>query len=134
MARKLVENKVSLDELITTYVSAKAEADKHQKVADKANKEIKSIMEKKNLPTYIVGNIKASRTVSQRTSWNEDALIAKIKPLKIRKIIKTREYIDNAELENAILSGKIEAGYIADCQQVKEIISLRIGKVKDGED
>lgn len=137
MARKqisLVEDvrtpEEKLSQLLPVYEANKSEMDSYKKLVDKDNKEIKSIMLGAQLGEFVVDDIKASCSVSEREDFIEEALIAKLKEMKIRGIVKKKEYVDMDALENAIYNGKIDAALLADCQTKKEVVTLRVTKLK----
>ena len=142
MARKqisLFEEEVKkpeerLSELLPVYQANKSEMDSYKKLVDKDNKEIKTIMLDSKLDEFIVDNIKASCSVSEREDFIEEALIAKLKEMKIRGVVKKKEHVDMDALENAIYHGKIDAASLADCQTKKEVVTLRVTKLKKKED
>ena len=89
--------------------------------------------------TIEAGGYVAKVSISQRESFEEDALIAKLKTLKesgnvtaaqLRKLIKKKEYVDMDELESAIYNNKLDAAELETCQVIKEVVSLRISKSK----
>ena len=137
MARKqisLVEDvrtpEEKLSQLLPVYEANKSKMDSYKKLVDKDNKEIKSIMLGAGLREFVVGDIKASCSVSEREDFIEEALIAKLKEMKVRGIVKKKEYVDMDALENAIYNGKIDAAVLADCQTKKEVVTLRVTKLK----
>lgn len=137
MARKqisLVEDvrtpEEKLSQLLPVYEANKSKMDSYKKLVDKDNKEIKSIMLGAGLREFIVDDIKASCSVSEREDFIEEALIAKLKEMKVRGIVKKKEYVDMDALENAIYNGKIDAAALADCQTKKEVVNLRVTKLK----
>ena len=105
--------------------------DSYKKLVDSDNKEIKEIMQENKLPEFIVDDIKATCSVSERTDFIEEALIEKLKEMKVKGIIKKKEYVDMDALENAIYNGKVNAGELASCQTTKEVVTLRVSKVKE---
>lgn len=137
MARKqvsLVEDvrtaEEKLSQLLPVYEANKSEMDSYKKLVDKDNKEIKSIMLGAELGEFVVDDIKASCSVSEREDFIEEALIAKLKEMKVRGIVKKKEYVDMDALESAIYNGKIDAAALADCQTKKEVVTLRVTKLK----
>lgn len=139
MARKRIslveDNKTAeekLQELIPHYQLNKSEMDSYKKVVDKDNKEIKMIMLESQLPEFIVGDIKATCSVSEREDFIEEALIEKLKEMKVDGVIKMKEYIDMDALENAIYNGELNAAELASCQTKKEVVTLRVTKIKEG--
>lgn len=119
-----------LTELLPIYHLQKSEMDSIKKVVDKENAEIKTLMRGSNLSEFVAGDIKATCSVSERQDFIEEALIEKLKDMKVRGIIKKKEYVDMDALENAIYNGKVDAAALASCQTIKEVITLRVSKVK----
>jgi hypothetical protein len=137
MARKqisLVEDvrtsEEKLSQLLPVYEANKSKMDSYKKLVDKDNKEIKSIMLGAGLREFIVDDIKASCSVSEREDFIEEALIAKLKEMKVPGIVKKKEYVDMDALENAIYNGKVNAAALADCRTKKEVVTLRVTKLK----
>ena len=119
-----------LSQLLPVYEANKSEMDSYKKLVDKDNKEIKSIMLGAGLREFAVDDIKASCSVSEREDFIEEALIAKLKEMKVPGIVKKKEYVDMDALENAIYNGKIDAAALANCQTKKEVVTLRVTKLK----
>jgi hypothetical protein len=126
---KTVEEK--LEQLIPHYQLNKSEMDSYKKIVDKDNKEIKEIMLSSQLSEFIVGDIKATCSVSVREDFIEEALIEKLKEMKIDGVIKMKEYVDMDALENAIYNGELNAAELASCQTKKEVVTLRVTKIKE---
>ena len=119
-----------LAELLPIYHKQKSEMDSIKKVVDKENAEIKTLMQSADIPEFVAGDIKATCSVSERQDFIEEALIEKVKELKVRGIVKKKEYVDMDALENAIYNGKINAAALASCQTTKSVVTLRVSKVK----
>ena len=130
LSKLIPEYKVKLSKLLPDYLANKTEMDAYKKLADRDNKEIKLIMLDSNLSECTVGDIKATCSVSERQDFIEEALIEKLKDMKVRGIIKKKEYVDMDALENAIYNGKVDAAALASCQTTKEVVTLRVSKVK----
>lgn len=125
-----------LDELIPQYALNKSEMDSYKKLCDKENAQIKSIMQNFGMPTYNVGDYKASYIISKRESMNEDKLLEIAHFYGIPEIVKTKEYIDFDALENAIYNGKISDDVLLEmdkAKEVKEVVTLRVTKIKKQE-
>ena len=138
MARKRIslveDNKTAeekLQELMPHYQLNKHAMDSYKKIVDKDNKEIKMIMLESQLPEFIVGDIKATCSVSERESFIEEALIEKLKEMNVDGVIKLKEYVDMDALENAIYNGELNAAELASCQTKKEVVTLRVTKIKE---
>ena len=123
-----------LGELIERYGLNKTEFDSYKDICDEENKQIKAIMKDENLKNYESESFKVSYSVSERTSFDEDKMIAVIKSYNLPDslgLIKTREYIDEDALEASIYSGLIPDDVlekIKGCMTVKEVETVRLTK------
>lgn len=117
-----------LNQIIPSYQKNKYEMDYFKKLADIDNSEIKDLMKQGGYTEFAVGDVKAVLSVSERVDFNEPALIEVLKEMKVKGIIKKKEYVDSDALENAIYHGKIDAAVLVGCQTIKEVTSLRIAK------
>ena len=128
---KSVENE--LKELITDYVANKSVADDYKKIADKQNKEIKSLMLESNTDSIETDEWKATCTVSERETINEEMLLDIIHKNVSDDlgIVKTKEYVDFDALEHAIYNDKISKEVLMEidkARESKEVVTLRVKK------
>ena len=127
----------SLKELVKSYGEMKQIVDGYKKPIEEANKEIKSIMSSKNLSEFESGGFKAKYSVSVSEGFDESKLIKVIKDtlapedLKLKEIIKTKEYVDMEILEDAIYNGIIPAAKLQSCKTRTETPRLTIKKIKE---
>lgn len=122
-----------LDTLIPQYAANKAEMDDYKKICDRENAEIKSIMKDFVVSSYEASGYKATYSVSERTSMNEEMLLDIAHNYNISGIVKTKEYIDYDALEKAIYDGEISEDVLLEMDKaktVKEVVTLRVSKVK----
>lgn len=122
-----------LDTLIPQYAANKAEMDDYKKICDRENAEIKSIMRDFVVSSYEASGYKATYSVSERTSMNEEMLLDIAHYHGIPEIVKTKEYIDYDALEKAIYDGNISEKILLEMDKaktVKEVVTLRVSKVK----
>ena len=132
MARKKVA--VSLDTLIPQYAENKSLLDDYKKICENENKQIKEMMDE---GSYEAGGYKATKTISTRESMNEDKLLALMQQYGVSYdagIIKTKDYVDMDALESAIYNGKIDKDLLMQidkCRESKEVVTLRISKIKE---
>lgn len=122
-----------LDELIPRYALNKTELDSYKKLCDRENAQIKAIMGDFALQHYESNGYKATYTVSNRESMNEDRLLEIAHQFGISEIVKTKEYIDFDALEKAIYDGKISEAILLEMDKAKEskkVITLRVSKIK----
>ena len=125
-----------LDELIPQYAQNKSEMESYKKICDKENAQIKAVMKSFVVQTYQAGGYKASYSVSKRESMNEEMLLQIAHMHGIPEIVKTKEYIDYDALEHAIYNGQISDEVLMEmdkAKEVKEVVTLRISKVKNEE-
>ena len=133
----------SLDELIPQYAQNKVELDSYKKICENENAQIKSLMAELDDPVYETGGYKATYSVQERESMNEDVLLEILKHNTGNNsvilsspdfgIVKVREYIDFDALENAIYNGKISDEVLLEmnkAKEVKEVVTLRVTKIK----
>ena len=139
MARtRKVDNKptITLDELIPQFAQHKSELDTLDKVCKTENAQIKQMMN--NTGEHTAGGYKASISVSTRDSVDEDKMLNKLKIYNEAYdlgIIQTKEYIDTDALEKAIYNKEVPAellSVIDSCRTSKEVVTLRVTKVKEG--
>lgn len=123
-----------LNATIQGFYEDKQKLDYYKKQTDEANKEIKELMTKLDTDIFYTDKgLQAKITVQKRESFNENALIDKIKLLDVDGIIKTKEYVDMDALEDAIYNGRLNASELTTCKTVKEVVTLKVTK-KKGED
>ena len=136
-------NYTKLDELISSYAGNKAELDFYKKVTDKENAQIKSIMIDGKVDSREVGDYKATCSVSQRESMNEEILISLftsvpgfVRITEEYEIVKQRPYIDFDSLEKAIYDDRLDKEQLLElnkAKETKEVVTLRVTKVKKKE-
>lgn len=126
---------ISLDTLIPQYAENKAILDDYKKICDTENKQIKDIMDE---GSYEAGGYKATKSVQVRESMNEDKLLDVMhnhrEVAELNGIIKIKEYIDMDMLESAIYNKQIDKDMLMEidkCRETKEVVTLRISKVKE---
>ena len=119
-----------LEQLVTRFAENKTKADEFKKEADKDNARIKEQMSKLGLKNFVVGDNKVDIRVSETSSFIEEALIEKIKELKVEGVIKLKEYVDNEALENALYDGTIKPADLASTQTTKRTVALYLTKAK----
>ena len=123
-----------LDTLIPQYAENKSMLDDYKKICDTENNKIKELMEE---GSYEAGGYKATKSIQKRESMNEEKLLDTLKKIPqavYSGIIKTKEYVDMDALESAIYKGDLDKDVllkIDKCRETKEVVTLRIVKVKE---
>lgn len=126
-----------LDTLIPQYAANKSELEDYKKLCDKENAQIKSIMKDFVITNYEAGGYKANYIISKRESMNEAKLLEIAHRHNLNSVIKTKEYIDFDALEDIIYKGEVSDEALLEmdkAKEVKEVISLKLTKVKKKED
>lgn len=126
-------NMIDLDELIPQYALNKSELDSYKKLCDRENAQIKAVMKDFALQHYEAGGYKATYSVSNRETMNEEKLLDIAHNFGLHKIIKTKEYIDFDALEKAIYDGEISEEMLLEmdkAKESKEVVTLRVSKIK----
>jgi len=136
MARKkfteLLEGPViCTDDLMANYVAKKQELEALDKLVKKLGDQVKEQMKLQDLKSTECNGYKVTRMESQRITWNEEMLLQKVKTFNKPELIRQIEQVDVAMLQQAIIDNQIDINDIQDCQTVKEVISLRVDKIKE---
>lgn len=120
-----------LNTIISTFYKNRKELDHYKKETDLQSKEIKEIMNELDKTEFETDTgLIAKITTQKRESFDEDKLLEKIKDLNLLHLIKTKEYVDMDELENAIYNGDLDAKELTPCKETKQIITLKVTEVK----
>ena len=120
-----------LNSTIECFYEDKQLADKYKKSAEEYNKEIKKLMSTINKDEFETDSgLIAKISVQKRESFIEEALLQKIKELKVPGIIKTKEYVDMDLLEDAIYNEKLDASELTTCRKIQEVVTLKVSKKK----
>lgn len=119
-----------LEKVVPQYGRNKAEMDTVKKLCDADNVLIKQLMLGSKLPEFEAGGYKVTCSVTEKESFDETQLIAMLKKLKLKDVVKKREYVDMDALEDAIYHGKVDAATLAPCQVKTEVVTLRVKTVK----
>ena len=120
-----------LNSTIECFYEDKQLADKYKKSAEEYNKEIKQLMSTINKNEFETDSgLIAKISVQKRESFIEEALLQKIKELKVPGIIKTKEYVDMDLLEDAIYNEKLDASELTTCRKIQEVVTLKVSKKK----
>lgn len=126
--------KTQLDKLIPEYAQNKEQLDILDTVCKTQNAEIKSLMG--DSKTYEAGDYKVSKSIQNRDTMDEDLLCAKLSnysELYDIGVIKVKEYVDITALEDAIYKKQLTPEMLADiekCRKHKEVVTLRVSKIK----
>jgi hypothetical protein len=116
--------------IVDVYFEKKTEENAAKKEADVYNADIKTIMGEQGLTEFSTDTAKASITIAVKNDFIENRLIEVLKDLKLKNIVKKKEYVDMDALEDAIYKGKIDPIALKDCQTSKEVITLRVTAIK----
>lgn len=119
----------TLEELVPVYFNANEQSKRFKDAASMLGDEIKKICLEKNLTKGQVGEYKVSVSKQIRSSFDAEVLLEcanKLAPEVRKKIVKVKEYVDEAELEKAVFLGVIKPEDIKPAQIEKEVVALRV--------
>jgi len=116
--------------IIDNYFMQKAIEKGAKEFIDEYNIDIKAIMKQEGIEEFLTDTAKASITTAVKNDFIEEKLIEVLKDLKIKNIVKKKEYVDMDALEDAIYKGKIDPIALKDCQTSKEVVTLRVTAIK----
>ena len=127
-----------LDSLIPQYFTVNSELTVIKKYRDKFNADIKDIMRDHALPNYIADGYKATLSISDTVTMDEDILLDILHkhPTLAFFCVKTKEYVDFDALESLIYKGEIGEDILLEMDKAKKTTTketLRVTKVKKGE-
>lgn len=122
-------------ELIDQYYDDKKKSDDLKKQVEELNKTIKAEMLDAGEDVVETDNYKATRSVSVRSSIDEEAWLRILKEQASlpEGIIKTKEYVDMDALEDAIYNGHISKDTLLRLNEYKkdsEVVTLKVTKRK----
>ena len=137
---EMEELEEELETLIPTYGSLDFELKNIKKKADGFKERIKTIVKSLGVKTYRAEDYEITYTEAERVSFKEDKLLIRLKEIVANKdlkefegLIKTKEYVDMDVLENLLYHNKFdeaEISSISSCQEIKNIPTLKVKKVK----
>lgn len=136
MARK-TKAVSTLDELIPAYGDNKERLDVLDKICKEENKQIKELLGDKT--NYETSGWKVTKSVQNRDKIDEDLLCVKLSDFPEMYelgIIKVQEYVDMTALEDAMYKGQLNKKMlevVEKCREHKEVVTLRISRVKEKE-
>ena len=136
MARK-TKATPTLDELIPEYGDNKERLDVLDKICKEENKQIKELLGDKT--NYETSGWKVTKSVQNRDKIDEDLLCVKLSDFPEMYelgVIKVQEYVDMDALEDAMYKGQLNKKMLAvveKCREHKEVVTLRISRVKEEE-
>ena len=126
------KDEIALNFIIQCFYEDKQKLDMYKKSTEEYNSEIKKLMSKLDKDEFETDDgLVAKINIQNRESFIDDKLIEKIKELNVSGIIKTKEYVDIDELEDAIYNGRINASELTNCKTSKEVITLKVSQRKE---
>ena len=87
-----------LEELVPKFYEINEVAKSSKKESDSYKEEIKNIFEELNIKDFTVDNIKVSVQDIEKTSFIEPLVIDYLKQHGLDYLVKTKEYIDEADI------------------------------------
>jgi len=127
-----------IDEVIDSYAQNKERLDALDTVCKVQNAEIKAFLGDEK--SYSTDNYKVSKSVQNRDTMDEELLCAKLSNFAEcydLGIIKVQEYVDMSALEDALYKKQLTPEMIEvieKCRKHKEVVTLRVSKIKKEEE
>lgn len=136
--REVIPKKLTDEELasiVSSYHDAKEVEKKVKKDVSEFGGKIKEELQNRNITEFVAGDIRATITVTENSEVNElqaiEILRKALTPDQFAKVVKTREYIDDDEMEKLVYAHEVDAEILAPAVTPKEpTVTLRLGKVK----
>lgn len=136
--REVIPKKLTDEELasiVSSYHDAKEVEKKVKKDVSEFGGKIKEELQNRNITEFVTGDIRATITVTENSEVNElqaiEILRKALTPDQFAKVVKTREYIDDDEMEKLVYAHEVDAEILAPAVTPKEpTVTLRLGKVK----
>lgn len=123
----------SLKAAVEQFFDINSKAKELDTRAKALNAEIKGVMLTHGLKTFDFDDYKVKCTTVESCSFDPDILLAVIKDSGKKELIKTREYVDLDDLEQAVYKEEIDAAILAPAQKISEQVRLSVTcKAKKG--
>lgn len=139
MSRKTVpQTKMPDKELgnaILNYQNAKKQEASIKQIVSELNDTIKTELQNRNETEFVVGDVRASITITPRQEVNElraiEILRKELTPEQFSQVVKTKEYIDDDEFERLVYAKEVDAEILTPAvTPLAPTVTLRLGKVK----
>lgn len=135
MSRRDSFNQEELATMIDDYKQNKEQESSIKKWLSNVGDSIENIMRKNNLSEFSTEKWTAKITTTQKEDFNEFRAIEILKETlsedDLKKVVKTREYIDDDALESLVYNGVFDVAKLEPCRTLKEpTVTLRISKKK----
>ena len=135
VAQRPEDLEAQLVSLIPQDKDAKDREKEVKKEVDELGPQIKEAMRSLDKTEFVVGEVRASITVQERSSFNElqaiEILRKKLTPEQFAKCVKTREYIDDEAFEKMAYAHEVDPAILQPANTPAEpTVTLRLGKVK----
>ena len=125
----------ALANIVLDYQNAKKQETSIKKIVTELGGTIKQELQNRDVTEFIVGDVRASITITPNQDVNElqaiEILRKELTPEQFSKVVKTREYIDDDEFENLVYAHEVDAAILQPAVTPKApTVTLRLGKVK----
>lgn len=125
----------ALANIVLDYQNAKNQETSIKKIVTELGGTIKQELQNRDVTEFIAGDVRASITITPNQDVNElqaiEILRKELTPEQFSKVVKTREYIDDDELEKLVYAHEVDAAILRPAVTPKApTVTLRLGKVK----
>ena len=122
--------KEKLNEIIPKFFVLNEIAKSSKKESESYKEEIKSIFDELDIKSYEYDNIKVSISEIEKTSFIEPLVINYLKQHNLEHLIRTKEYIDEADILMAASKGEIDVVDLEPFTQTKIEKRININRRK----
>jgi hypothetical protein len=121
---------LELKALVEKFYNINTDVKELDAIAKSLNAQIKEIMLDHKLTTFDFDNYKVKCSTVESTKFDEDILLAIIKDIGRPDLIKTREYVDLNDVEQAIYREEFDAAILEPAQKITEQVRLQVSMKK----
>ena len=129
MNKEMQDKEIVLGKLLREYQKSDSMVKSLKEEMDVKNKQIKDLMKELGYKSFSTKDVKGTVSYSQRETLNEALMIPFLKGKEIEGVIKTKEYVDLVQLENAVYNGVVKAEELKPFQTIKEVVTLKVQKI-----
>lgn len=120
----------TLKKSLKDYYEVGNQVKSFKKLQDSLNKDIKELMMTENVDQVVIDGYEARVSTICSTSFDQDILLAIVKELGRNDLIKTKEYVNEEDIERLVYKGDINAESLIPAQILKESVRLNVRKSK----
>lgn len=122
----LITKTEELEGLVKEFYEHDSKIKSLNKITNPLKDRIKEIMQELDTDKYTFDDYKVSCSKIIKANFNADILLSIVKKLGLTQLIKTKEYVDENELERMIYNNEVDAQDFLPAQTITESIRLQV--------